>query len=46
MRPNFQKEVKYAAVLIVVGVAVYLIRSYRRGEFPFAAREEIGDRAA
>ena len=34
-RQNFQKEVKYAAVLIVVGLAVYLIRSYRRKEFPF-----------
>jgi len=34
-RKDFQKEIKYAAVLIVVGLAVYLIRSYRRKEFPF-----------
>jgi amino acid transporter len=36
MRQNFQKEVKYAAVLIVVGLAIYLVRSYKRKEFPFA----------
>ncbi len=35
MRPNFQKEIKYAVVLIVVGLAVYLVRSFKRGEFPF-----------
>lgn len=35
MRPNFQKEIKYAAVLIVVGLIIYFIRSYRRGEYPF-----------
>jgi basic amino acid/polyamine antiporter, APA family len=38
MRQNFQKEVKYAAVLIVVGLAIYLVRSYKRGEFPFGSR--------
>jgi len=38
MRPNFQKEVKYAAVLIVVGLAVYLVRSYKRKEFPFGEK--------
>ncbi len=36
-RPNFQKEIKYAAVLIVVGLAIYLARSYKRGEYPFRA---------
>jgi APA family basic amino acid/polyamine antiporter len=38
MRPNFQKEIRYAAVLIVVGLIIYFARSYRRGEFPFAAK--------
>lgn len=37
-RPNFQKEIKYAAVLIVVGIAIYLTRSFRRKEFPFGER--------
>ena len=35
MRPNFQKEVKYAAVLIILGLLIYLVRSYKRKEFPF-----------
>ncbi len=38
-RANFQKEVKYAAVLIVAGLIIYLVRSYNRKEFPFS--EEI-----
>jgi basic amino acid/polyamine antiporter, APA family len=40
MRDNFQKEVKYAAVLIVAGLIVYLVRSYRRKEFPFTENTE------
>jgi APA family basic amino acid/polyamine antiporter len=35
MRENFQKEVKYATVLIIIGLIIYFIRSYRRGEYPF-----------
>jgi amino acid transporter len=34
-RPNFQKEIKYAAVLIVVGLAIYFFRAYKRKEYPF-----------
>ena len=34
-RKDFQKEIKYAAVLIVLGLIIYLVRSYKRGEFPF-----------
>lgn len=39
MRPNFLKEIRYAAVLIVLGLIIYFIRAYRRKEFPFA--EEV-----
>ncbi len=35
-RPNFAREVRYAVVLVVVGVAIYLLRSARRREWPFA----------
>ena len=35
-RKNFLKEVKYAVVLVVVGLIVYFIRSWRRSEWPFA----------
>jgi amino acid transporter len=41
MRPNFQKEIRYAFVLIVIGLAIYLIRSYRRGEFPFNKNQAV-----
>ena len=39
MRPNFQKEIRYAAVLIILGLIIYFIRSYRRGEYPFAKQK-------
>jgi amino acid transporter len=39
MRPNFSKEIKYAAVLIILGLIAYFIRSYRRSEFPFGKSE-------
>ena len=41
-RPNFQKEVKYAAVLIVLGLIIYLARSYRKKEFPFGEKIVTG----
>ena len=34
-RPNFMREIRYAAVLLVLGIAVYLIRAGSRGEWPF-----------
>jgi amino acid transporter len=34
-RVNFQKEIKYAGVLIVAGLIIYFARSYKRGEYPF-----------
>jgi amino acid transporter len=35
-RPNFQKEIKYAAVLILVGLVIYFYRAYKRREYPFS----------
>ena len=40
MRKDFQKEIKYAVVLIVLGLIIYLVRSYKRGEFPFDRNEK------
>jgi hypothetical protein len=40
MRPNFLKEIRYAVVLIIVGLAVYFVRSYQRGEYPFGGADE------
>jgi amino acid transporter len=35
MRPNFQKEVRLALVLVVAGLVVYFVRARARGEWPF-----------
>ncbi|HEY8061526.1 MAG TPA: APC family permease [Gemmatimonadales bacterium] len=36
-RKNFLKEVRYAVVIVVAGIAIYLVRSWRRREWPFGA---------
>src|SRR6266705_1862344 len=38
-RQNFQKEVRYAVVLLIVGLAIYLLRSWRRREWPFGVAD-------
>jgi amino acid transporter len=35
-RKDFLREVRYAAVILVVGVAIYTVRAWRRREWPFA----------
>jgi amino acid transporter len=35
MRNNFEKELRYAAVLVCAGIALFLLRSKRRKEWPF-----------
>jgi APA family basic amino acid/polyamine antiporter len=37
MRDGFFTQVKYAVALIVIGLMVYLVRSYKRKEFPFGS---------
>jgi amino acid transporter len=37
-RPNFLKEIRYAIVLLVIGLAIYLVRSAARSEWPFGNR--------
>src|SRR5438874_8033553 len=39
-RKNFLKEVRYAAVLVVVGLIIYLIRARMRREWPFESTSE------
>ncbi|MFZ3263804.1 MAG: APC family permease [Terriglobales bacterium] len=36
-RRNFLREVRYAGVILVMGLAIYMVRSWRRGEWPFPA---------
>jgi amino acid transporter len=40
MRPDFQREVLYAAAIIAVGFAIYFARARARGEWPFRTVSE------
>jgi amino acid transporter len=37
-RVNSMRELRYAIVITVVGILIYLVRSWRRGEWPFVQR--------
>jgi amino acid transporter len=43
-RRNFQREVRYAAVILVVGIAIYTARAWRRGEWPFGDQSMVAGR--
>jgi APA family basic amino acid/polyamine antiporter len=34
-RENWQKEIRYAAVILLAGLVIYTIRAWRSGEWPF-----------
>jgi amino acid transporter len=38
MRKGFATQVQYAVVLIAVGLIIYLVRSYKRKEYPFGSQ--------
>ncbi|HET7440054.1 MAG TPA: amino acid permease, partial [Terriglobales bacterium] len=38
-RPNPFKEIRYAAVILILGCIVYLVRAWRNGEWPFGRTE-------
>jgi amino acid transporter len=40
-RPNFQRELKYAAVLLIIGLIIYFVRALIRNEYPFSPRPEV-----
>ena len=40
-RKNFLKEIRYAAVLVVVGLIIYFIRARMRAEWPFERMEKV-----
>jgi basic amino acid/polyamine antiporter, APA family len=45
MRPGFMKEIRYAIVIIVLGVLIYMFRSWHRREWPFhgdPAHQRVG----
>jgi basic amino acid/polyamine antiporter, APA family len=36
-RKNFLKEIRYAAVILIMGLIIYMVRAWRGGEWPFGA---------
>jgi len=40
-RKDFLREVRYAGVILVVGVVIYTVRSWRRSEWPFGKRRLV-----
>ncbi len=40
-RRNWEKEIRYAAVILLAGLAIYMIRSWRGGEWPFAGKAAL-----
>jgi APA family basic amino acid/polyamine antiporter len=43
-RNGFLREIRYAAVILIVGVVVYCVRAWRRQEWPFADRSVVDSR--
>jgi APA family basic amino acid/polyamine antiporter len=41
-RVNWQKEIRYAAVILVAGLAIYMIRAWRGREWPFGVVNSSG----
>ena len=44
-RQNFLREIRYALVILVIGLVIYFARSWRRREWPFIAAG-VGTEAA
>ncbi|HLI62336.1 MAG TPA: APC family permease [Terriglobales bacterium] len=38
-RQNFLREIRYAAAILIAGSAIYLVRSWKRREWPFTGAE-------
>ena len=38
-RKNFLREIRYAVAILILGLAIYFVRSWRRKEWPFATSQ-------
>jgi len=38
-RKNFVREIRYAVAILIAGLVIYFVRSWRRKEWPFEARQ-------
>jgi basic amino acid/polyamine antiporter, APA family len=36
-RPNWQKEVRYAAIILITGIILYVVRAWRSHDWPFGS---------
>jgi basic amino acid/polyamine antiporter, APA family len=43
-RKDFLREVRYAAVILLVGLAIYVVRAWRHGEWPFGGQSLVVSR--
>jgi len=41
-RKNFLREVRYATLILIVGIVIFCVRAWRRGEWPFATAVVAG----
>ncbi len=39
-RPNWQKEVRYAVLILITGVGIYMVRAWKGAEWPFQSAAE------
>jgi APA family basic amino acid/polyamine antiporter len=46
VRVNALKEIRYAVVILIVGIAVYIVRAWKQSEWPFAKAGPSGVEAA
>ena len=47
VRTNALKEIRYAVVIVIVGIAIYMVRAWRIGEWPFGpALKELPEGAS
>jgi APA family basic amino acid/polyamine antiporter len=45
-RQNFLREIRYAVVILIAGLVIYFVRSWRRHEWPFGAESSSLEPAA
>ncbi len=43
-RKGFLKEIRYAGVILVLGLIIYCVRAWRRGEWPFGSSSVVAGR--
>jgi APA family basic amino acid/polyamine antiporter len=45
-RPNFLREIRYAVVILALGLLIFMVRAWHNGEWPFAQAQLATDEAS